>query len=308
MPGIQLNNPGAATFSQIEQRFALDQGGKDHNIRFQGAQGLYTSDKASLASIKAFFGFPDQLQQRADKREAGVDQIKQAIDREYGPGMSDRVLQHISDEHGIDLSGGIKRSDLGTIREAIGELTLQDQRDAALQDNNTGLSVGGTNPGQLSAYFTRHFDVCSSPEFWSHQNARLNADNFGCTLALVVLDRIAQNGTATRKDLEDLHRVLGPFVGGNATPVPPLGDHLLGPVSDQNLKEFTQKVYDRYMKPDALWVLNFQGSQHQQNLYGSFPTGTGAERLTAMHTALSSTLHEQYMGSDNITGPLRGIV
>lgn len=307
MPGIQMNVTGATTFAQIEQRFSMDQGGKDHHIRFQDGQGLYTSNKASLASIKSFFGFPAQLENRQDKRDKGVDQIKQAIDNQYGQGFFDRVLNHIDTHSNVDLSHGIKRSDLGMIRDAIDTLTLQDKADIALGDPNTGLGRGTIDKDQLVDYFGKHFDACSSPEFWSHRNARANADNFGCALSLAVLDRIAGNGVATKKDLEDLHRVLGPFEAGHS-PAPDVPDHLLGPVTDTNLREFTQLVFDRYMGPGAHFQINFDGQPHQRTVTDTFAgPANGNARLTAMHSALELTLGGQYMGQDNILEPLRGI-
>jgi hypothetical protein len=89
-----------------------------------------------------------------------------------------------------------------------------------------------------------HFEVLSSPQFWQHGNATANADIFGCALSLCVLDRIAQSGQVTRKDLDDLHRTLGPYVGPHP-PAPQPSPTLLGGLTDAKLSDLTRLVFNR---------------------------------------------------------------
>jgi hypothetical protein len=306
----QMGVTGATTFSQIQQQFDPVPGGKDHNIRFQDGKGLYTSEKASLASVKALFGFREQLEQRNTKREDGVTQIKQAIDNEFGNGLGDRVLKHLHDAHGVDLTHGIKRSDLALIRRGIDEVRLQDLRDAALNDPDRAALE--SNRGQIVTttilrYFTNHFEVCSSPAFWAHGHARQNSDNFGCTLSICVLDRVQQNGTITQKDIDDLQRVLGPYEGPGVTPAPNVPNTLLGQLTDAKLGQMAQLVFDRYFDTQAQWPMNLSGSEHQNLVQGFNGATTGAQRLQVLHTGLQQSLGSQYMGGSNLSAPLNGI-
>lgn len=195
MSGIQLNIQ-APTFSHIRDQFSMERGGNDHNIRFQDARGIYTSDKASLASVKAFFGFGAQLEARATKRESGVDQIKQAIDRQYGAGMADRVLQDIG-THGRDLSGGIKRSDLELTGRTADGLAKADreraQFDAARTDPSITEMGNNLNHPRLDSFVRNHFEVATHPRFWSTTSARSNAE------------------TIRQQDLDDLSKAMRPF-------------------------------------------------------------------------------------------------
>lgn len=213
MSGIQLNIQ-APTFSHIRDQFSMERGGNDHNIRFQDARGIYTSDKASLASVKAFFGFGAQLEARATKRESGVDQIKQAIDRQYGAGMADRVLQDIG-THGRDLSGGIKRSDLELTGRTADGLAKADreraQFDAARTDPSITEMGNNLNHPRLDSFVRNYFEVATHPRFWSTTSARSNAETIGSVLSMSVLNRIGQSGTIRQQDLDDLSKAMRPF-------------------------------------------------------------------------------------------------
>jgi len=125
----EMNVTGATTFTQIQQQFGQ---GKDvnHNIRFQDGKGLYTSGSASMTGIKAFFGDHTAMTERLQKRNEGMSQIKQAIDREYNsPGLGNRVLQHLNETRGMAFSEGVRGSDLAAISEGINELRQLEQFD-----------------------------------------------------------------------------------------------------------------------------------------------------------------------------------
>lgn len=190
---------------------------------------------------------------------------------------------------------------------------LADARDAALRDPDLrAIAAGGQNQvdsASLMRFFGNHFEVCSSPEFWSHSHARMNADNFGCGLALTVLERIQQNGEVTQQDLQDLHRTLGPYVGPGAPPVPPPSADLLGDLDDDKLGELARLVFDRYAAPDAAFPLNMQGSEHETTCRATFADqqATGAEKLQSLRDAYVGALGSQYLGPDNLRGPLQAI-
>jgi hypothetical protein len=304
MPGIQLNTQ-APTFTEIQNRFSMDQGGKDHNIRFQDGRGLYTSDKASLASVKNLFGFSAQLEARATKRDDGVTQIKQAIDRQYGNGMADRVLQHINQHQGRDLAGGMKRSDLGLIRQTADEIRQQDRRDAALADPNIDSFKGFLNYNGMQTFFDNHFEVMTDPKLWATQHAQMNVDNLGSALSMNVLNRIQQNGTITQRDLDDLSKALRPYsksatMAPDPPPAPALGGHLVGPANEQRMQELTQVVYDRFMGPGAPFLVNMS-SDETRTIEGTFnQPQTSAQRMTEMNRTLGAALGHQAIAASTV--------
>ena len=121
MPGIQLNTQ-APTLTEI-QNPVLDRSG------WQRPQYPLPGRARPLHQRQGFAGqrqepssaSPPSLRLARRSAMTGVTQIKQAIDRQYGNGMADRVLQHISQHQGRDLAGGMKRSDLGLIRQTADE-------------------------------------------------------------------------------------------------------------------------------------------------------------------------------------------
>ena len=144
----------------------------------------------------------------------------------------------------------------------------------------------------------------SSPELWAHGHARQNADNFGSVLGLCVLDRIQQSGQVTSKDLEDLHRVLGPYVGVGATEVPPLSQTLVGPLTSDKLSTMTAAFFDRYVDPDGAFPLNMESQQASRTTEDYTSAQTGAEKLQVLHGVVKDVLASQYMGPNNLTAPL----
>ena len=217
------------------------------------------------------------------------------------------MLAHLNNTRGMKFSGGITRGDLATIRKGIDEV----RRDAALNDpDRATLEPGGQTRIQTEVmlpYFGNHFDMLSSPQFWQDSRAKQNADNFGCTLSMCVLDRIAQNGQVTQKDLDDLHRALGPYVDQDIPSAPPPSPTLLGGVTDAKLSDLTRLVFNRYMDPGSQFPINLSGPQTQevQNAFGG--QLTGAQQLQALHTAFHQSLSKQYIGPGNLSGPLNGI-
>jgi hypothetical protein len=309
-----MNITGTTTFTQIQRQFAPGRRGGDEHIRFGDAKGLYTSSKASLTGLKAKLGLTEKMEDRREKRLHGKAQIKQAIDREFNtPGLGDRVLAHLNNTRGMKFSGGITRGDLAAIREGIDEVLPAARRDAALNDPDLGaIEPAASNSTRIIQadvmlrYFGNHFEVLSSPQFWQHSIAKSNSDNFGCALSLCVLDRIAQNGQVTQKDLDDVHRALGPHVG-NHPPAPRPSPTLLGGLTDAKLSDLTRLVLNRYIGPASQHPINLGTAQTQevQNAFGG--QLTGAHQLQALHTALDQALTGQYFGPGNLSGPLNGI-
>jgi hypothetical protein len=150
--------------------------------------------------------------------------------------------------------------------------------------------------------------VLSNPQFWQHFNAKTNPDNFGCTLSMCVVDRIAQNGQVTQKDLDDLHRALGPYVDPDIPPAPHPSPMLLGGVTDAKLSDLTRLVFDRYMAPGSQFPINLGDHQREavQNAFGG--QLTGAHQLQALHTAFTQSLQKQSIGAGSLSEPLNDII
>ena len=298
------------TFTQIKAQFTNDPVARDHHIRFQDGRGLYTSNKNSLASIKAFFGFGSQLQARQDKREAGVKEIKLAIDAEFGAGMGDRAFQRLKDK-GLDTSHGIKGSQLGLVQLAIKGLQSEDQtaasrqREARIQQRTDTIRAGwhsapqrllvstaladprlaSLESGQMSgsdfmSFFADNFDVCSSAAFFRASGPQVNADHIGCALSLSVLDRVQRNSAITAQDIADLQRTLGPFMSDledlmqvSAPSQVPVG--LVGPITNDKIEQLTQLVFDRYADGSGGWELNLAGSEKSSMIdkFNNAPSG-----------------------------------
>ena len=98
MPQMDVTRLSANTFSQIVDRFGQGKD-TDHHIRLADGKGLYTSSKLSMTAIKDFFGFHGAMEARLEKREAGLNFIKRAIDREFmSAGLAERALQRLSEQ------------------------------------------------------------------------------------------------------------------------------------------------------------------------------------------------------------------
>lgn len=342
MPGPIGTPP--PTFTQIKAQFGNDPAAKDHNIRFQDGRGLYISSKVSLASLKAFFGFGSQMQARQDKRDAGIKEIKLAIDAEFGDGMGDRAFRRLS-RNAIDVSHGIKGSQLKDLHKAI-ELEKRDQvvlekqqrtdqlrsewRTAekqnqirlALADENLAHIESQSPPsGTFLKFFSDNFDVCSSAAFFRDNGPQVNADHIGCALSISVLERIRDNGQITEQDLSDLQKALGPYTSDpndlmkvSTPPAVPAG--LVGPSTNDKLVRLTQLVFDRYVAGTGGWELNLSGHEKSSTIdqFNDAPSGAeytpgrpmtaGEERIKILSEAIDAAASSQGMANGAITRAL----
>lgn len=185
-------------------------------------------------------------------------------------------------------------------------------RDAALDDpaiKNILTDGRMCSPNGILTFLERHFEVCSSPEFWQAQNARMNADNLGSALALIQIQRIQGQGQVTQKDLDELHRVLGPFESPFTPPVPPLDPGLIGTLTDEKLSQLCEQVFSRYFASNAPFKINMEGTEHEAVVRRTYrdPQATGQEKLDAMMNAFRLAIGSQYFGLDNVTKPLEGV-
>src|SRR4051794_24007638 len=96
----QLTVTTQTTFTDIVNTFGSERSlthDKGQHLRFDGTQ-LYTSKtKLSSAGLSDTFTGTQRLQDRADKQAKGWDQVKQAIEREYGGGTLAAALDSIQD-------------------------------------------------------------------------------------------------------------------------------------------------------------------------------------------------------------------
>lgn len=307
---VQLSNK--TTFSEIEARFSTQVGGKDQHIQTKEGRELYTSDKrASLSTVKALFGFGQQIGIRAAKRDAGSFEIRQSLDREFGAGIGDRVFKHLKDK-GTDLTHGVKRSDFGAIREAFKDLQIKAA--VAYRDENHGLGSGGAplpaKTATFTAYVDRHFDVLSSPNFFEYYKAKMANDFFGSTLAMSVIDRIVAKGGVDPKDVADLQRTLGPYVGPDVKPAPTVPGHLVGRLTDDTLKELTGIVFGRYLANGADIPLNVEGQPTAavaEVAFDPHSTKSGSERLDALRNVHAAGIRNG-QGSEPMTEALKNMM
>lgn len=120
------------TFTTIHTDHFTDTGkGADKELRHQEGKPLYTHSKSSSTGLKSFFGTKGaqkQIDNREQKVHAGASYIKQAIDREFGQGMGNRVFANILENTGKNLGEGVTRRDLGTIREAVDQIRVSETR------------------------------------------------------------------------------------------------------------------------------------------------------------------------------------
>jgi hypothetical protein len=108
------------TFSQIHQQHkpgALGWGGSEHLRGDLAGTRVYTHSAFSIsgsgdAAAKA----------RQDKWAAGAAYVKQAIDREFGPGMGELAFAKVSRDTGHNIGAELRRSDLNLLRTAITNL------------------------------------------------------------------------------------------------------------------------------------------------------------------------------------------
>lgn len=116
---MAIGGPG---FSQIYEQHKLGRlglGADDHLRGDKAGTRLYTH---SAFSISGFGGAA--AAQRREKWEAGATQVKQAIDREYGAGMGDRVFAKINAERAPgarNIDHELVRGDLASIKRTIDE-------------------------------------------------------------------------------------------------------------------------------------------------------------------------------------------
>jgi hypothetical protein len=98
--------------------------GEQQHLRFSQAKGLHTHSRfgPSMTDFLAFFRNSDALRARAELRQNGANQIKQAIDNEYGPGMGDRVFAQL----GLDPARGVTKRDLDNMNRVANQFREQD--------------------------------------------------------------------------------------------------------------------------------------------------------------------------------------
>lgn len=128
-PPVSIQNP--QSFSSILNTF--QNADNDKHVRFQGAKGLYTSQGGSLTAIKAFFGFDSAMKAREQKRADAFNNMRQAIDTEYGAGTADKLFKHMALE-GRDLSKGVTVGDLQTMGNLLTTTEHERQRAAVGYD------------------------------------------------------------------------------------------------------------------------------------------------------------------------------
>ncbi|MCW1838707.1 hypothetical protein [Prosthecomicrobium hirschii] len=167
----------------------------------------------------------------------------------------------------------------------------------------------GTDGKKMIDFFDKHFEVCSSPEFWSHFGAKTNQDNFGSAMALACLSRIAGNGEVTPRDLEDLRKALSP-PDDNVKPLAQLPLNLIGTASDERMKMLSQLVFDRYFAMGSPFELNLEPQFAETGMVRDTfadPTKTGQERFDALNNAFVQMQGRQRFPMASLTDPLRGI-
>lgn len=112
------------TFSQLHKTHYTDVTSEKtlgKNLRHEEGKELYTHKKMSSSTVKRAFGMKvsqERIDSREMKKTAGVAYIKQAINKEYGRGMADRVFQNILQQTGKNMADGITGRDLNTIKHA----------------------------------------------------------------------------------------------------------------------------------------------------------------------------------------------
>jgi hypothetical protein len=112
-------------FQAIHDQFKpgpLGSGGDQH-VRFGGRE-LYAHPTLRLHGRGA-----EAAVKRALKHEQGALQVRQALARDFGPAVTDRILAKVGRDVGRDLGQGITRSDLTRIKREADNVTKAD-RDA----------------------------------------------------------------------------------------------------------------------------------------------------------------------------------
>ena len=158
MPQLNVQAP---TFTNIYQTFQPTGGASDDkHVRFENAKGLYTSQKASTATVSAFFG-SSRLQDRAQKRADGADQVYQAIAREY-PAEAARIFSALARDHPqIDFNQGLRRGDLAHIQATIATVLQQEQHLAGASPRSLRLADDPQNPQRLSGDMRGNYSQAS---------------------------------------------------------------------------------------------------------------------------------------------------
>jgi hypothetical protein len=296
---MQIGNQ--TTFTQIQQQF---QPGKftpgalaNKHLRFDGGNQLYTHSSSPFK----ISGFGAQAAQaRATKHADGAAQVKAAIDREFGAGTANRVFASIQQQTGRNLDQGVKRSDLAAIQQAI----RADQSPASLALGDPDLphvsrpGQSPVDPQQLMGFFGRNFEAVSSPEFWQHQSAKMNVENFGCGLALTQLDRVVQSGQLTEQDRQTFNRLMSPD-GRHGVNPPQLPPTAVGPLTPQTKQQMIDNIHAMYGQRNADYLLNMEGWPHEAQLQQVFnaPTSTADDKIAAMKHAYDQTIAGQYFNT-----------
>jgi hypothetical protein len=107
-------------FSQIVAQHQVGRSGWGASEHLRGdleGTRLYTHSAFSISGFSA-----DAAAARQAKWAAGATYVKQAIDREFGVGMGERVFAKVSADTGRNLNREVRRGDLAQIKTAIAEL------------------------------------------------------------------------------------------------------------------------------------------------------------------------------------------
>ena len=146
----QMNVQAGTTFTDIYARFQpTGTKSDDKNVRFEGAKGLYTSQKASTAQLSAFFG-SNRLAERAQKRQDGAQEIRNAISREH-PALAQRIFQKLGQDHPhIDFGTSVRRGDLDLIKNTIDQVVLDNQHLEKTAPASLQLAPDAKDPSRLS--------------------------------------------------------------------------------------------------------------------------------------------------------------
>lgn len=294
------------TFTQILQENNFQQGvfkSGDKFLRFDAGKGLYTSQKASTAKLT--FWNRDRIQQRLDdrasKRADGAQTIKNAINREYGPGVADAIFNKIAARTGRDMNGGVTRADLTLISRELGTKASTASRDPDLAH----VAGAGAGYDRTVGFYERHFEALSHPAFWNTQEARFNPDNMGSGLAFSVLERVTRNDTITPNDIRDLNTSLDPLNIPSGNIAQRLPATLAGAFDDNAKNAIAQQLYDVYGSATSDHMLNIAHPDRQALArVMTDPTATADDKLTALKTAFSTAISENGLHASNFTKPL----
>lgn len=136
------------TFTQVYNQFHTTGGSTDKHVRFENAQGLYTSKNASAATLADAFG-GHRLQDRQQKQADGGARIRQAIRNEH-PQLADRIFARLGQDHpGVDFTQGVTRGELAHIKAAVDAVVADHDHLRTLTPAGLAVTTYAWNPGRL---------------------------------------------------------------------------------------------------------------------------------------------------------------